>query len=146
MRKESFLVAAHGPMEILSSLTALEENLYERNQNVKITFIMACFNAGQFDSFLKEQCIQILKSYKNIEIVFTGDLENKFYSRRIDFLTYCSQIFSLLNKQKYNNIFFVRNMLPINEALLNIYKSSNRICYGDAYGAFDNGNKECFRP
>ena len=136
MQKKIRLVSAQGPTQLLNALAILDyqrdvEGLYKCEDHLVL---------GGFCANSKKQVDSIMKACTDLASIW--DFQSIIYldfekSKKQSFLQWTKQVKLVLKLDHVDVCYVCRNWQLFNEVLLESYKESHKICYGDGFGWLD---------
>lgn len=141
------ILACQGPQSLFAGLSFLLDDA-EKNKDRYFhdILIIGGLYADEKNAEIESLCRQIAGIHEFSAIHSTIDLDKKYQSKMISTAEYILAILTMIGGVNPDVVATVRNMQFFNDAILNCFRYSEKVVYGDGIGWIDTNSNRFARP
>jgi len=147
------LVVVQGPTQALAAIAVISNPIEtigraknRSDKDPEVHFAVGDLCAGNSTAPLLLKTKQLINANDYNVIHDVTSLDAIFYAGGLTFDTYCAELRKSFENTQFDTVYVCRRMALLNEAVLSLYPNARKICYGDGFGAFDNGRQTWCKP
>jgi hypothetical protein len=147
------LAVVQGPTQALAAIAVIRDSLetirqakHKSDKGPEVHFAVGDLCAGNSTARLLHTTKQLINANDYYFIHDLTSLDAKFYAGCLTFDTFCAELRKAFGSLPYDTVYVCRRMALLNEAVLSLYPNARKICYGDGFGALDNGRQTWCNP
>jgi len=147
------LAVVQGPTQALAAIAVIRNSLetirqakHKSDKGPEVHFAVGDLCAGNSTARLLHTTKQLINANDYYFIHDLTSLDAKFYAGCLTFDTFCAELGKAFGSTPYDTVYVCRRMALLNEAVLSLYPNARKICYGDGFGALDNGRQTWCKP